>query len=116
MVVKKSTVDLTDSAKSVVERLRNRWPLRTILSAGVVAFDQSTAEEREMFVDMANGIKLEQPGVVCKILSADESEDLRMIRNLLGPEGIAELKCAVADENAAAELSKGILVKAIIGG
>lgn len=50
--------------------------------------------------------KVESPGVIVKILSKDESADLRVIRDLLGPEKIEELRHAAEDDNAAAELAK----------
>lgn len=83
MVTKKTTVDLTPTAKSVLKRLKKRWSLRKVLSAGIIALDSVTAEQRELYIDIANddkGFKLKE---FAQLLASMPPEDLAEATNLL---------------------------------
>jgi len=96
------TNDLTEFAKPVADRLAAHCgSLKRILSAGVIALDNCSSDEREMYMALAIGARYESshqvrvkksmlllkealtespPGEVVRILSYEESD---MLKNLL---------------------------------
>lgn len=48
---------LTESARPVADRMAKRASLKLVLSAGIFAFESSTPEKREFYIDLANGLK-----------------------------------------------------------
>jgi len=108
-MTKKTTVDLTDKAQDVKDLLSPVYGLKNILSAGLIALNKLSAEERERVIVEVNGIVPEEsekihaktlrealknlkkitdntsPGIV-KLLSSKEQKLLNEFRRLAGPE------------------------------
>jgi hypothetical protein len=101
---------LINVAEVLAERFAQRYgSLKSVLSAGVVAFSKLTPVEREKTLDEANGIKYDDPSqqaaedvrfvikkwqimndkeraIALQFLSADESRAIREMLNALDPE------------------------------
>lgn len=104
------TEDLTDAAKPVADKLAARCgSLKKVLSAGVLALDSCSAEEREKFMAQASGLEVvipdkksyhegvrlikksvqienAQPGTIIKTLTAEERAEFARFRKSVGPE------------------------------
>jgi len=115
---------LTDFAKPVADKLAAHCgSLKKVLSAGIMALDALSADDREKFMAEANGAKLEpskkikptakkslqdtivmikemtevekrQPGTIFRVLSLDEQKILNEFRKTIGPEAQKEKKKA----------------------
>ena len=56
---------LTEVAQKVAPKLEKRYgSLKTVLSAGVLALADQSAENRELYIDLANG--MQPPGLLAK--------------------------------------------------
>jgi len=110
----KRTNDLTEFAKIVADKLAARCgSLKKVLSAGIMALDALSAEEREKFMAAANGVKLEpsikpagkeslqntvvmikemtevekqQPGTIFRVLDLEEQKILDEFRKVIDPD------------------------------
>jgi len=108
----KRTNDLTEFAKLTADKLAARCgSLKKVLSAGIMALDALSAEEREKFMAAADGVKLEsstkptgkkslqdtiamikeiievekqQPGTIFRVLDSDEQKILDEFRKAIG--------------------------------
>lgn len=48
---------LTEVAQPIAEKLAKRSSVKLILSAGVLALNDQSAENRELYLDLANGVR-----------------------------------------------------------
>jgi hypothetical protein len=113
---------LTKIAAPVAEQLAARGSLKMVLSGAVIAFNRLSAEERERFYDLANGIKTDenipsesprqqlhngikilkeiveverqQPGTVYRVLNLEEQKVMDDFRKLISSEGKKRSKTA----------------------
>ncbi len=99
VLMSKRTDALTEVAKPVADRLAVRCgSLKKVLSASVLAFDALSAEERERYMAIAEGVDLNSSSQVLEmienvaeyitynLLSPDESRAAAKLRRALGPE------------------------------
>jgi hypothetical protein len=57
MTQQKSSVEYTEAVKPLLKRLTVRDTQKNIVSAGLVAFDRLSIEQKQMALDEANGIE-----------------------------------------------------------
>jgi ribosome recycling factor len=102
---RKTSFEISDVAEKVLQKYEGLYPIKSVISAGIVAFGRFSAERREELISEAMGLvddsqsstraarveaikkivaTITQPGY--KILSQEESAALDELRKTLGPE------------------------------
>ena len=93
---------LTENAKIVADKLAARsGSLKKILSAGVIALDDMTADEREYYMAKADGVELERP----QGFSSDIEKRLEPIIRRIVKKSLAAAKAPQKQKRAASSKS-----------
>ena len=63
----RTTIEISDSVRDIYEKLKKRYNIRSVVSAGVLLLSRLSPEEREKVIDEANGL-IEQAEAARKVV------------------------------------------------
>ncbi|MGA2324272.1 MAG: hypothetical protein ABSG22_10535 [Sedimentisphaerales bacterium] len=103
----KTTVDLTEVANKIRQKLFPVYGLRNILSAGLLLFDRLSGDEQKNIIAEANGIDIEDASqkaagnvrYIIKILQSLNAKQIAIALQFLSPDECRVVKNILDDIN-----------------